>query len=224
MSLLLLGIRFKIFKFCDLLTPDQVVQLATPTYRIRKERQKSKDVLVDPASVTVVSQVEQEATDRPASHNPSIDLSLPAPSFRKQLQDLDDKWSVRMARLEALITMGQRSSPQQPSFSPVKVPVSHLPPAGALSQNPFIQSPGPSGQAGLASGPDGSQTLATSTISRSSPLENLYPETDPEPVFQQPSPVSATQPSSGPLHFPARDIIPPDQIEEGEVSDLEPED
>ena len=89
--------------------------------------------------------MEQEASDRPASHNSSIDLSLLAPSFRKELQDLDDKWSVRMARLEALITMGQRSSPQQPSFSPVKVPVSHLPPAGAISQNPFIQSSGPSG-------------------------------------------------------------------------------
>ena len=210
--------------FCDFLTPDQVVQLATPTYKIRKEKQKSKDVLVDPASVTVVSQVEQEASDRPASHNSSIDLSLPAPSFRKELQDLDDKWSVRMARLEALITMGQRSSPQQPSFSPVKAPVSHIPPAGAISQNPFIQSSGPSGQAGPASGPDGSQTLTSTAISRSSPLENLYPETDPEPVFQQPGPVSSSQPSSGPLHFPARDIIPPDQFEEGEVSDPEPED
>ena len=66
--------------------------------------------------------------------------------------------------------------------------------------------------------------MTTTTISRSSPLENLYPETDPESVFQQPGPVSSSQPASGPLHFPARDIIPPDQIEEGEVSDPEPED
>ena len=210
--------------FCDLLTPDQVVQLATPTYKIRKEKQKSKEVLVDPSSVTVVSQVEQEASDRPASHNSSMDLSLPAPSFRKELQDLDDKWSVRMARLKALITMGQRSSPQQPSFSPVKAPVSHIPPAGAISQHPFIQSSGPSGQVGQASGPDGAQTLTSTAFSRSSPLENLYPENDPEPVFQQPGPVASSQPSSGPLHFPARDIIPPDQFEEGEVSDPEPED
>ena len=59
-------------------------------------------------------------------------------------------------------------------------------------------------------------------MNMSSPLENLYPETDPEPVFQQPGPVYSTQSSSSPLHFPARDIISPDQFEEGEVS--EPDD
>ena len=58
----------------------------------------------------------------------------------------------------------------------------------------------------------------------SSPLENLYPETDPEPVFQQPGPVYSSQSSSGPLHFPARDIMSPDQFEEGEVSEPEPDD
>ena len=210
------------FEYCDLLTPDQVVQLATPTYKIRKEKQKSKDVLVDPASVTVVSQFEQEGTDRPSSHNFSVDLSLPTPSFRKELQDLDEKWSVRMARLEALLTMGQRPSLQQPSFSLVKVLVAHQPPAGALSQTPFIQSSVPSGQAGPASGPDGTQT--STAMNMSSPLENLYPETDPEPVFHQPGPVYSTQSSSGPLHFPARDIMSPDQIEEGEVSEPEPDD
>ena len=64
------------------LTPEQVLQLATPTYKIRKEKQKSKDVLVDSASVTVVSPVEQEVTEHPASHNSSVDFSLPTPSFR----------------------------------------------------------------------------------------------------------------------------------------------
>ena len=120
-------------EFCDLLTPEQVLQLATPTYKIRKEKQKSKDVLVDPSTVTAVSQAEQEGTDRPSSVNSSVDFLLPAPSFHKELQDLDNKWSVRMARLEALITMGQRPS------------VAHQPPVGALSQNPFIQSSVPSG-------------------------------------------------------------------------------
>ena len=91
--------------------------------------------------------MEQEVADRPASHNSSVDLSLPAPSFQKELQDLDEKWSLRMARLEALITMGQKSSPQQPAFSPVKVPVTHKPPPGSLSQTPFIQSSSLSGQA-----------------------------------------------------------------------------
>ena len=170
-------------EFCDLLTPEQLLQLSTPTYKIRKEKQKSKEVLVDPSTVTVVSQAEQEGTDCPSSVNSSVEFSLPAPSFCKELQDLDEKWSVRMARLEALLTMGQRPPSQQPSFSPVKVPVTHQAPAGALSQTPFIQSSVPSGQAGPASGPDGTHTATESSMNMSSPLENLYPEADSEPVF-----------------------------------------
>ena len=157
-------------EFCDLLTPEQLLQLSTPTYKIRKEKQKSKEILVEPSTVTVVSQAEQEGTDRPSSVNSSVDFLLPAPSFRKELQDLDDKWSVRMARLEALITMGQRPPSQQPSFSPVKVPLVHQAPAGALSQTPFIQSSVPSGHAGLASGPNGTQTSTTNPMNTSSPL------------------------------------------------------
>ena len=85
-----------------------------------------------------------------------------------------------MARLEALITMGQRPSPlQQPAFSPVKVLVTHQPPAGALSHNPFIQSSVPSSQAGPAYGPDGSQTFMSSSVTRASPLEKLYPDNSP---------------------------------------------
>ena len=167
--------------------------------------------------------MEQEVVDRPASHNSSVDLSLPAPSFQKELQDLDEKWSLRMARLEALITMGHKSSPHQLAFSPVKVPVSHQPPPGSISQTPFIQSAALSGQAGPASGLDGAQALPVSTVTRSSPLDNLYPDNDPEPVFQQPGPVPSTQSSTGQVLFSARDVIPPDQTEEGELSDPEQE-
>ena len=125
-------------EFCDLLSPEQLLQLSTPTYKIRKEKQKSKEVLVDPSTVTVVSQPEQEGTDRPSSVNSSSELSLPTPSFRKELQELDEKWAIRMARMEALLTMGHRAPSQQPSFSPVKAPVQHQAPAGSLSQTPFI--------------------------------------------------------------------------------------
>ena len=47
-------------------------------------------------SVTVLSQVEHEDTDHASSHNTSVDLSLPQPSFRKELQEMDEngpsKW------------------------------------------------------------------------------------------------------------------------------------
>ena len=49
-------------EFCDLLTPEQLLQLSTPTYKICKKKQKGKEVLVDPSNVTVVSQLGQEGT------------------------------------------------------------------------------------------------------------------------------------------------------------------
>ena len=128
-----------------------------------------------------------------------------------------------MACLEALLTTGQRPASQQ-SFSPVKAPVAHNPPAGSLSQTPFLISAVPSGQAGLASGPGRTQTTSTSSVNMVSPLENLYQESDPEPVFAQPAasgPLStAYEHSVDLLPVAARNIVPPDQ-EEGELSELE---
>ena len=147
-------------EYCELLTPEQVFQLATPRYKFRKEKQMTKETIVDPSSVTVIAQVEHEDRDQASSHNTSADLSLPQPYFYKELLELDEKWSLRMARLEALQTLGQHptSSTNQPSFSPVKLPVDHKPPAGALSQTPFLISSVLSGQAGPASDPDSTQT------------------------------------------------------------------
>ena len=212
----------------DLLTLEQVLQLTTPTYKIRKEKQKVKDLLVDPSTVTVVSEVEPEGVDRPPSSS-SMDFSLPAPSFRKELQELDDKWSLRMARLEALITLGPRPSPHQPqpAFSPVKIPVPHQAPQGSLSHTPFLQSSVTSGQAGLASGPDRTQTYTQVSRQMSSPLQNLYSDKDSdlEPVFQQPGPLSTAMPFSAAFHYPTWDVSSPDkyQVEEGEVSEPDPE-
>ena len=73
-------------EYCDLLTPEQVIQLARPTYKLRKEKAKSKETLIDPASVTVVGQVDpQDMEPSVSTHEPSSDLSLPQPSFRKDL-------------------------------------------------------------------------------------------------------------------------------------------
>ena len=212
-------------ELCDNLTPEQLLQLLTPTYKLRKEKSKSKEALVDPSTVTIVSQVEsQEVASTSPPHVAEQDLSLPPPMFRQELKELDEKWSVRMARLEALITLGQRPSPQ-PSFSPVKAPVSHQAPAGALSQAPFLLSSVPSGQAGPASGPDRikpSATVTTSSIAMTSPLEGLYTEQDPEPVFSQQSssgPVASAFPQPPPQSNLFRSA--PEHFEEGEVSDQE---
>ena len=98
-------------EYCEVLTPQQVIQLATPTYKLRKEKSKGKDTLIDPSTVTVVAQVESQDSEPVIPPlNTSGDLALPQPTFRKELQELDEKWAVRMARLEALLTIGPRPS------------------------------------------------------------------------------------------------------------------
>ena len=129
-----------------------------------------------------------------------------------------------MARLEALLTIGHHPA-SQPSFSPVKAPVAHKPPAGSLSQVPFLLSSVPSGQAGPASGPDRTQTITTSSVDMVSPLENLYQESDSEPVFAQPASsgpvISSYEQCVEPLPVSARNISPPEQVDEGELSELD---
>ena len=79
-------------EFCELLTPEQVLQLSTPTYKIRKEKKLERESLIDPSTVTVLSSVDQDkSVDASSSLNTSEDLSLPQPSFKKNLQDLDEK-------------------------------------------------------------------------------------------------------------------------------------
>ena len=220
--------------FCSVLTPEQVLKLSTPTYKLRKEKAKAKEVLVDPSSVVVLdAQPEQEPA---VSVSSAPDLSLPVPQFKKDLQELDEKWATRMARLEALITLGHRSSPsvQNPTFSPVKVPVSHAAPAGALSQTPFfVSTSASSGPAGPAVGPDEPRDQDFSIADRQSPLQNLYPEA--EPMFKHPAPVATVssaamsassqaafqQPSSGSGPVTFRDVNPQETFEEGELSDAE---
>ena len=207
-------------EFCELLTPEQVLQLSTLTYKLRKDRKQERESLVDPSSVTVLSSVDQDkSVGASSSLNKSEDLSLPQPSFRKHLQELDEKWSLSMARLEALISMGQRL--QHVSFSPVKAPVTHGLPAGSLSQAPFMLSVVPSGQAGLDRT---SVTTTVTSVGMTSPLENLYPDPDvdsTEPVFLQPGPVSYGDSSSHSLPVSSASYLPPEPAEEGEVSDPE---
>ena len=62
----------------------------------------------------------------------------------------------------------------------------HPLPTGALRKNPVLQNSLYSGQAGLAAGPDGIETLqGTQFMDMLSPIENLNFDTGPEPVFSQ---------------------------------------
>ena len=83
---------------CLLLTPEQQKQLATPTYKLCKEKKSStkQEVLVDPSSVSVVGPVDLNQST--ASATSSTNISLEDSSLKKELTELKDEWSTRFAR------------------------------------------------------------------------------------------------------------------------------
>ena len=104
---------------CNSFTEDQKLQLATPTYRARKDKELQKKItspsLVDPSTVTVVGKVESgkgDSSDRgetptkkkKASHKSPKKISKPPknPDFQSDLKNLDDKWAECFTCLEAL--------------------------------------------------------------------------------------------------------------------------
>ena len=109
------------FPICKAFTPEQLLQLATPTYREKKNMEKKVSVsptptLVDPSQVSVLGRVDGEKTikksETPAGKKKRADNS-PKPSRKKskssnkprsdELRDLDEKWGERFARLEAML-------------------------------------------------------------------------------------------------------------------------
>ena len=76
--------------------------------------------------------------DKPvkSSHRPS------AESTDQKLEVMEQKWSDRFNRLEALLLA--KTLDREPTFSTVKVTPTHAPPATAISSEPFIKPPGQS--------------------------------------------------------------------------------
>ena len=104
---------------CNNFAAEQKLQLATPTYRARKDKELQKKSaspsLVDLSTVTVVGKVESakgDSSDRgetptkkkKVSHKSPKKIIKPPknPDFQADLKNLDDKWSERFTRLEAL--------------------------------------------------------------------------------------------------------------------------
>ena len=145
-------------KFCNLFSPEQRAQLATPSYKLKKEKRDAKRVdnptptedisLVDPASVSVIGAVGGAASSQSPSVPPEKKTKKDKPPSTKakksassmmddRFSELDAKWSERFNRLEALLL----ARSVEPSFSAdVRVTPVHSPPA-AVSKNsePFFQ-------------------------------------------------------------------------------------
>ena len=126
-------------------TPSQIIQLATPTYKARKERGEQKKfevssdatpTLVDPSDVTLLGRV---STDKPSSvestpkQKKKRSDDSPRSSKRKHsskptLDDpksLDDKWSERFSHLEAMLLNQSFAVPVRPVSTASVVPREH---------------------------------------------------------------------------------------------------
>ena len=144
-------------KFCNALTPEQRTQLATPSYKLKKEKREAKRVdsnptddisLVDPTTVSVIGAVGNSSSAQADSVPPEKKTkkdkapskgkkSVESSSTDSKISQLDEKWSERFSRLEALLL----SKSFQPTFSSeVRVTPTHSPPTDiAKDSEPFFQ-------------------------------------------------------------------------------------
>ena len=122
-------------KFCNAFTPEQRVQLATQSYKLKKEKREAKRVdnstptdgssLVDPASVSVIGVVGEKLDQKSPTLPPEkkktkkdkasvkAKKSVDSTATDRKISELDSKWSEHFNRLEALIM----SKSFQPTFS-----------------------------------------------------------------------------------------------------------
>ena len=133
-------------QICKAFTPAQVQQLATPTYRSRKERGELKKTtettssatptLVDPSDVTLLgrvhsdqpSSVESTPTKKKRHSDGSPESSKRNRSSKptsEDLKSLDDKWSERFSRLEAMLLSKSFAVPVVPVRSSTVVTREH---------------------------------------------------------------------------------------------------
>ena len=163
---------------CNSFTLEQRAQISTPSYKIKKEKREAKradisqptDELIDPSSVSVIGVVvdlvltsRQLLRKRPKRTNLLLNprnLLLQLSSATDKFTALEDKWSDRFNRLEALLL----AKSMEPAFSPeVRVAPTHSAPTNvSRDSEPFFQPPNPSDDAFQRTGPDSSAALQPS--------------------------------------------------------------
>ena len=165
---------------CKSFTPEQVQQLATPTYRERKSKAKKMilsspaPTLVDPSHVSVLGKVEGQKTlvqpeTTPAGKKKKHSFS-PKPSPRSSKKkpstsSLDDKWPERFARLESMLLAKSFTIPVEPVVKPAaEVTTSQKPffdPVASTSS--FATSTGNSGPSHIQATGDAVDEMQTAT-------------------------------------------------------------
>ena len=134
-------VKDKPCKICYGFTPAQKDILATPSYKIRKD--KKAGLLVSPKEVTVLHPVDNEPTFQSPSGQPSQSSAVPPatpPSSSEQtasfvtsdqLAVIADKWSEQFACMEALLSRGNVFSTPVSSVKPLDT-------HNLISDNPFL--------------------------------------------------------------------------------------
>ena len=152
-------------QICNSLTSEQLQQLSTPSYKIKKEKREAKlsdstpsqdsEQLVDPSSVSVIGVIDGQGSVKspapvpPPDKKPKKDnknskkekspsTKMSKHSTDEKFAEMDSKWSERFSRLEALII----AKSFEPTFSSkVKVTPTHSPPHDVgNTTEPFIRS------------------------------------------------------------------------------------
>ena len=147
---------------CNNFSPEQRLQLSTPLYKIKKDKWEAKKLestpskdtesLVDPSVVAVLGAVDKQGTvkypptvappekkakKKKASMSKTVKSTASSSTVDSKIAQLDEKWSDRFNRLEAILLARN----MEPTFSSsVKVTPTHSPPASAVhSAAPFIK-------------------------------------------------------------------------------------
>ena len=210
-------------QICKSFTPEQRQQLATPSHKIKKEKRearkldsspsKDSETLVDPANMSVIAPVDSQGPVKsPASvaspdkkakkDKPSSTSSKPSKAQNQantelKIAELDQKWSDRFNRLEALLM----ARSLEPAFtSNVKVKLTHSPPASVENvSEPFIR---PSTEL-PGSGSSAAKHQPTSKAKTSRPTSaTKFPGTSSSAVKHQPTSQTQTSRPTSSSKFP----------------------
>ena len=151
-------------QICNGLTSEQLQQLSTPSYKLKKEKCEAKltdsspsqnsEQLVDPSGVSVIGVVDGQGSVKSPAPVPPLDkkpkkdnksskkekspcTKVSKHSTDEKFAEMDSKWSERFSRLEALIM----AKSFEPTFSSkVKVAPTHSPPHDVENMaEPFIR-------------------------------------------------------------------------------------
>ena len=139
---------------CKEFTSQQILQLATPTYRERKNKEKTlvssspAPTLVDPSHVSLLGKLEggkvvQPETTPAAKKSKRSDSPKPSASMKKSstgsrpsaddLKKLDDKWAERVSRLGVMLLVKSFTVPVELVVKPAA--------EVTTSQKPFLSVP-----------------------------------------------------------------------------------